>query len=68
MVGDLHGADVPLALGLIPLVAQEPRFMGFRVSATPQHLHGIRGIDSLEPTQRVPHDCGGQIPIEVGKP
>ena len=42
--------------------------MGIRVSATPQHLHGIRGIDGLEPTLRVPHDCGGQIPIEVGKP
>ena len=38
--------------------------MEIRVSATPQ----IRGIDGLEPTQRVPHDCGGQIPIEVGKP
>ena len=24
--------------------------------------------DSLAPTQRVPHDCRGQIPIEVGKP
>jgi hypothetical protein len=21
--------------------------------------HGIRGVDSLEPTQRVPHDCRG---------